>query len=481
MKIRILSEKKVVPLRLKNLIDNPDFYDLRLPNSTKGCVKDTELKVLLHEQAHQSMWKHGESDLENELGGALIGFYALDENDQEIAIITDVFNQPVSYYAAATSLRFTKQFYNELGLYIDQISESFPEIVRLGLYHTHPNYGVFLSETDAKTFKGIFKASYQVTMVVDPIKKEEGVFYWVNNDLSERACFQVFKSRNSQFSSHKACIENTELSACNFQIYTAKEAESIPELKPIIKRPKISLGQQFNEVKITSDVSPKLSLKSHFVSPEFKLNSFDTSENTGKREVLSWKDFAAQIPKDCPLYDVRYKNVAVNLKRYTKSINREQVVYPYMVFVEEGLKKQLEQLSALQNEVLVVLRGQFCVDKKQQQSFNFVYDMLVVEKTIDDLPFDALKNAYLAYQQTTEVNDVVGWMYISNQLTMPTYHFFDAHRKVFNNSDMLGIILIKQHNETLDFEDMMLVGHEAEKNVPYDYFKHFFFYSKLYP
>ncbi|MFX1394048.1 MAG: Mov34/MPN/PAD-1 family protein [Promethearchaeota archaeon] len=40
----------------------------------------------------------------------------------------------------------------------------------VGWWHSHPNFGCFLSSTDVKTQKFFFPESYQIALVIDPIK-----------------------------------------------------------------------------------------------------------------------------------------------------------------------------------------------------------------------------------------------------------------------------------------------------------------------
>ena len=42
----------------------------------------------------------------------------------------------------------------------------------VGWWHSHPDFGCFLSNTDLKTQKYFFPESYQVALVVDPIRNE---------------------------------------------------------------------------------------------------------------------------------------------------------------------------------------------------------------------------------------------------------------------------------------------------------------------
>ncbi|MBD3253917.1 MAG: hypothetical protein GF383_02440 [Candidatus Lokiarchaeota archaeon] len=48
--------------------------------------------------------------------------------------------------------------------------EKNPNLLRLGWWHSHPNFGCFLSSTDLTTQHSIFNENYHVALVVDPIQ-----------------------------------------------------------------------------------------------------------------------------------------------------------------------------------------------------------------------------------------------------------------------------------------------------------------------
>ena len=51
----------------------------------------------------------------------------------------------------------------------------------LGWWHSHPGFGCFLSPTDLKTQEYFFPESYQVALVVDPVRDELEFFTLKNN------------------------------------------------------------------------------------------------------------------------------------------------------------------------------------------------------------------------------------------------------------------------------------------------------------
>jgi hypothetical protein len=48
----------------------------------------------------------------------------------------------------------------------------------VGWYHTHPTFGIFLSDRDRFIQEHFFSGPGQIAYVVDPVNKTEGVFFW---------------------------------------------------------------------------------------------------------------------------------------------------------------------------------------------------------------------------------------------------------------------------------------------------------------
>jgi proteasome lid subunit RPN8/RPN11 len=68
--------------------------------------------------------------------------------------------------------------------HIYRIKDSdYPEARIVGWYHSHPGFGVFLSDHDAFIHKNFFSAPRQVAWVYDPHSDEEGCFGWMGTKL----------------------------------------------------------------------------------------------------------------------------------------------------------------------------------------------------------------------------------------------------------------------------------------------------------
>ena len=106
------------------------------------------------------------SETRVEVGGFLIGKY-----DASGATVTDVVAAQHSV-GRSTQLTFTHDTWNALH---SDLKESGGELV--GWFHSHPNFGVFLSEHDQFIQENFFKADGNITIVVDPIRGRRGWFY----------------------------------------------------------------------------------------------------------------------------------------------------------------------------------------------------------------------------------------------------------------------------------------------------------------
>jgi proteasome lid subunit RPN8/RPN11 len=50
------------------------------------------------------------------------------------------------------------------------------DLEEVGLWHSHPGYGAFLSATDEEYFRLCFPQSWKVSIVIDPVRSERAVY-----------------------------------------------------------------------------------------------------------------------------------------------------------------------------------------------------------------------------------------------------------------------------------------------------------------
>jgi proteasome lid subunit RPN8/RPN11 len=74
----------------------------------------------------------------------------------------------------------------------------YPDTRIVGWYHSHPGFGVFLSEHDTFIHKNFFSSPQQVAWVYDPHSDEEGCFGWKNGRLERVAQFAFVDGRGGE-------------------------------------------------------------------------------------------------------------------------------------------------------------------------------------------------------------------------------------------------------------------------------------------
>jgi proteasome lid subunit RPN8/RPN11 len=113
------------------------------------------------------------ADLTHEVGGILVGDVLQDENGPFIRV--DHVIEALHAEEKGTELTITHDTWNHIHEQMDK-THSGKRI--LGWYHTHPNFGIFLSEQDQFIQQSFFNLAFQVALVYDPVRKVHGVFSW---------------------------------------------------------------------------------------------------------------------------------------------------------------------------------------------------------------------------------------------------------------------------------------------------------------
>jgi proteasome lid subunit RPN8/RPN11 len=129
--------------------------------------------VFFTQNAFRQTAEHTSSDLEQEVGGVLVGKYCVDSvTSREYIIIKAVLPARFTEHGSVY-LTFTQDSLVDIHATMD---ETYPEEVIVGWYHTHPHMGVFLSQYDTWLHKHFFPEPWQVALVIEPNAKTGGFF-----------------------------------------------------------------------------------------------------------------------------------------------------------------------------------------------------------------------------------------------------------------------------------------------------------------
>jgi proteasome lid subunit RPN8/RPN11 len=118
----------------------------------------------------ERIYDHVFSSLDAEVGGVLIGHLREDGNP----LVTDII-PALEAEGGRSRVTFTHEAWSVIHSTLDH---SHPGEEILGWYHSHPGFGIFLSEHDLFIHRNFFGRPEQIAIVVDPHAGSEGLFVW---------------------------------------------------------------------------------------------------------------------------------------------------------------------------------------------------------------------------------------------------------------------------------------------------------------
>jgi proteasome lid subunit RPN8/RPN11 len=136
-------------------------------------------RVFLSEQAFDRAVARGETDTTREIGGILVGELLRDDAGPYLLIDSTI--DALHAEEKGAELTFTHATWEHIHKEMDGAHKD-KRVV--GWYHTHPGFGVFLSDRDQFIHKSFFNLPFQVALVYDPKSREHGVFTWHDNEVA---------------------------------------------------------------------------------------------------------------------------------------------------------------------------------------------------------------------------------------------------------------------------------------------------------
>lgn len=142
--------------------------------SRKAKMKAQAPALLINGDVLRRIRQHARSQSKTEVCGVLIG----QEYNGRLEINASI--PGVNAAQAGTHVTFTQDTWEHIYKVKDR---DYPEERIIGWYHSHPGFGVFLSDHDTFIHKNFFSSPQQVAWVYDPHSDEEGCFGWVGSRL----------------------------------------------------------------------------------------------------------------------------------------------------------------------------------------------------------------------------------------------------------------------------------------------------------
>jgi proteasome lid subunit RPN8/RPN11 len=148
-----------------------------------------QLSLVVDSEVVRQIRQHARSCSKTEVCGVLIG------EDRQGVVAVDASITGLNAEEAGAHVTFTQDTWEHIYKVKDK---EYPNQRIVGWYHSHPGFGVFLSDHDTFIHKNFFSSPGQVAWVFDPHSDEEGCFGWVGGRLERLSRVSVVDRRGGE-------------------------------------------------------------------------------------------------------------------------------------------------------------------------------------------------------------------------------------------------------------------------------------------
>jgi nucleoid-associated protein YgaU len=178
----------------KSTAHSPDVSQIKLADLKERPFPSLiDYRITISDKAYKDIHKHSGENTSLELCGVLVGEVFKDK-DGPFLDITDIIRGEKAENQGA-QVTFTHETWSHI---YDIKDSRFPDKLIVGWYHTHPRFGIFLSEQDLFIHQNFFNQPWQVAFVIDPVSEDEGFFVWYNGNPSRVNDYRVAGRKREQ-------------------------------------------------------------------------------------------------------------------------------------------------------------------------------------------------------------------------------------------------------------------------------------------
>lgn len=156
-----------------------------MPKAKKGNHAAVQMRAEVAREIRQ----HARSHSKTEVCGILVG------TESDGATSVEACISGANAAQGGTHVTFTQDTWEHIYKIKDR---DFPKQRIVGWYHSHPGFGVFLSDHDTFIHKNFFSSPQQVAWVYDPHSDEEGCFGWHGNRVERLTEFEIVDSKGGE-------------------------------------------------------------------------------------------------------------------------------------------------------------------------------------------------------------------------------------------------------------------------------------------
>jgi proteasome lid subunit RPN8/RPN11 len=144
-------------------------------------------RVFLSAFALAAIRAHGYTDTAHECGGVMVG-EKLEGGEGPVVLV-----EAVIAGAHTDNRRGSVTFTHETWEHINQEKDQkYSDLRIVGWYHTHPGFGIFLSDYDQFIQANFFDLPWNVAFVLDPLSGESGAFGWVEGKIARLPEYEAY-------------------------------------------------------------------------------------------------------------------------------------------------------------------------------------------------------------------------------------------------------------------------------------------------
>jgi proteasome lid subunit RPN8/RPN11 len=159
-----------------------------MPKPAKVKVRvSTQPVVVMEAEVARKIRQHARTSMKAEVCGVLIG------NTEHERMTVEACIAGINAAQGGAHVTFTQDTWEHIYKIKDK---EYPDDKIVGWYHSHPGFGVFLSEHDLFIQQNFFSNPQQVAWVYDPHTDEEGCFGWVGGNIEKLSAIRVGYSQD---------------------------------------------------------------------------------------------------------------------------------------------------------------------------------------------------------------------------------------------------------------------------------------------
>ena len=176
-------------IELLEAVEEAQEEAIQLPLNflTFGELDTDDVKVYIRQSTYKALEKLAQSDTEKELGSILLGSYSQEQG--KIHVVISAYIEAKYTDASASTLTFTHETWDFIH---KEHARKYPELKIIGWQHTHPNYGIFLSNYDMFIQENFFNLPFQVAYVIDPVQNLRGFFQWKKGKVEKLKGYNIY-------------------------------------------------------------------------------------------------------------------------------------------------------------------------------------------------------------------------------------------------------------------------------------------------